>query len=132
MTEEKDRVIPLNLGCTPEAAVSGALLLQTENKTYLTFNAEKETSDGYSKDAGTAVVEIERCKITKFGYPNDEALPGHPLYPKGLNTYGIYEVLNSSWITELSEQNRIAFPDRTSNKSMRHFIFIFHDNSFEC
>ena len=132
MTEEKDKVIALNLGCRPEAAVSGALLLQTEHNAYLTFNAQRESPDGFSEDAGTAVVEIVRCQITKFGYPNDEALLGHPLYRKGLITYGIYEVLKSSWIAELAEQNRIAFPDRTETTWMRHFVFVFHDSTFEC
>jgi hypothetical protein len=132
MTEEKDKVIALNLGCWPEAAVSGALLLQTEYKAYLTFNAQGDGPDGLSEDVGTAVVEIVRCKITKFGYPNDEASLGHPLYRKGLIQYGIYEVLNSSWLAELAEQNRIALPDRTGTTGMRHFVFVFHDSTFEC
>jgi hypothetical protein len=33
----------------------------------------------------------------KVGYPDNEALPGHPLYSKGLRHYGRYEVLESSW-----------------------------------
>ena len=130
--EEQDRVVEMNLGCFPEAAVSGAVLLQSENAAYLTFNAQRPRADGYSEDAGTAIVELVGCSTTKFGYPNDEALSGHPLYAKGLVSYRIYEVLNSSWIDEQAKQNRICFPDRTNMSWKRHFIFVFHDSTLEC
>ncbi len=132
MTEEQDSVVELDLGCCPEAAVSGALLLQTEYKAFLSFNAQRRRPDGVFEDAGTAIVEIVRCTITRFGYPNDEALSGHPLYRNGLINYGIYEILNSSWIVELKKQNRVSFPSTTNTSWMRHFIFVFHDSTFEC
>jgi len=132
MAEEQDKVVEMNFGLCPEAAVSGALLLQTENSACLTFNAQRLRADGYSEDAGTAIVELVGCSTTKFGYPNDEALGGHPLYAKGLVSYGIYEVLNSSWVEEQAKQNRVCFPDRTKMSGKRHFIFVFHDSTFEC
>ena len=132
MAEEQDKVIELDLGCCPEAAVSGALLLQTEYHCFLTFNAQRPRADGYSDDAGTAIVELVRCSTTKFGYPNDEALGGHPLYAKGLVNYGIYEVLNSSWIAEQAKQNQVCFPAPTHKSRKRHFIFTFHDSTLEC
>jgi hypothetical protein len=132
MTDEKDKVVELDLGCSPEAAVSGALLLQSESCAYLTFNAVRPGRGGLYEAAGTAVVEIVMCGTTKFGYPNDEALAGHPLYSKGVNNYGIYEVLNSSWVSEQEGQNRVSFPDRTDMSGVRHFIITFHDSTFEC
>lgn len=132
MTKEKDRIVKLDLGVEPEAAVSGALLLQNENATYLTFNAVRLRFDGKYEEAGTAVIELVRCSTTTFGYPNDEAIGGHPLYAKGLQAYGIFEVLNSSWIAEQERQNRISFPERTDMTWKRHFIFTFHDSTFEC
>jgi hypothetical protein len=69
----------------------------------------------------------------KFGYPNDEALPGHPLYPKGLSYYGLFEVLNSSWNKTLAEQNLVSFPDPSPSRSNgRHFVVTFHDSALEC
>ena len=129
--QEIDKVVELDLGYRPEAAVSGPLLLQTDYSTFLTFNAMEKRSDGLYHDAGTAVLEFPRCECTIFGYPNDEALPGHPLYPKGLHAYGIFEVLNSSWIRRLDEQNRVAFPN-SHESSGRHFILVFHESVFEC
>ena len=124
-----ERIVELDLGCVPNSAVSGPVLLQTDDATALVFNATKLSDDGSYKDAGSAVVRFERCKVTRFGYPNDEAWYGIPRF-QGLS-YGIYEVLNSSWLAELDELNRYSFPD-TPDSDERHFLFLFHDSSFEC
>jgi hypothetical protein len=69
----------------------------------------------------------------KFGYPNDEALPGHPLYSRGLRNYGIFEVLNSTWRKMLADQNVVSFPNpKPSARSSRHFVVTFHDSTLEC
>ena len=129
-----DEVIELNLGIWPSASISGGVLVQTDYSTFLTFNALAQNSDGKYQDVGHALVEFMYCQCTKFGYPNDEARPGHPLYNKGLSNYGygIFEVLNSSWIDQLVEQNRVHFPKTVRNPAHRHFIFTFHDSTFEC
>ena len=124
-----ENVIPLDTDITPEAAVSGAVVLANENDTMLSFNAMRLQSDGRYHDAGCAIVRFELCSISKFGYPNDEAWSGIPR-TRGLS-YGCYEVLNSSWNAELSELNKHSFPDSVPSKA-RHFLFLFHDSSFEC
>ena len=127
------RVRELDLGVRPESAVSAALLLQSEERTFLTFNAVRRDSSGLFQVVGTAVVEFESCQATRFGYPNDEALAGHPLFDKGLDSVGAYEVENSSWIRSIAEQNRISFPNsREDEKTSHHYVFVFHDSTFEC
>lgn len=121
MSEESERIVELELSCRPEAAVSGAMLMQSEYSCFLTFN---------TSDTATAVVQFEGCRITKFGYPNDEASWKIPR-TRGL-AYGIYEVLNSSWIRELTELKRHAFPNTPDDTRSRHFLFLFHDSTFEC
>ncbi len=128
--EEVDKVVELDLGCIPEAAISGAVLVQTEQSTFLTFNAFRKAGRQRER-VGTALVEFRFCTCTLFGYPNDEALKGHPLYQAGLRSYGIFEVLNPSWARRLEQQNRVAFP-KTGTWSSRHFIITFHDSTFEC
>ncbi len=127
----EEHAVPYDIGFLPEAAVSEAVLLQTEELTVLTFRAMRPMSDHTRHEAGYAVIEFELCQLTKFGYPNDEALPGHPLYAKGLGGYGVYEVHNSSWISQITAQNRVRFP-HTPKSSSRHFIIAFHDSTFEC
>jgi hypothetical protein len=131
MGESMDQVIELDLGCVPEAAVSGGVLVQTERSTFLTFNAMRKRPDGRRERAGTALIEFLSCLCTRFGYPNDEALAGHPLHAAGVVEYAIYEVLNPSWSRHLEQQNRVAFP-QTGSWNLRHFIIVFHDSTFEC
>ena len=132
---ERDRIVGLELGFGPEAAVSGAVLVQTEYAAWLTFNGVRPTSrispygEPYRESAGTAVLRFRHCSITKFDYPNDEAQCGIPRY-KDL-AYGLYEVLHSSWKDELLELNRYSFPDSKPTDA-RHFLITFHDSTFEC
>lgn len=127
----EEHAVPYDIGWVPEAAVSEPVLLQTEYSVFLTFSAFSHSLHGGRADVGYGIVEFDSCSLTMFGYPNDEAITGHPLYEKGLRAYGIYEVRNSSWVKLKTEQNRIAFPN-TPDSTQRHFIFTFHDSSFEC
>jgi hypothetical protein len=123
-----ERIVKLDVGCVPEAAISGPVLLQSDYSTFLVFNAMQER-DGAYHDAGHAIVTFERCSITKFGYPNDEAWHAIPR-TRGLS-YDVHEVLDSDWIREKTRLNRYGFPD-TPDSTARHFLILFHDSSFEC
>jgi hypothetical protein len=72
-----ERVVKLNVGCHPEAAVSGAMLLQSESDRFLLFNAmsDDKNAEGRYEDVGTAVMESRGCSRTVFGGPNDEDRP---------------------------------------------------------
>jgi hypothetical protein len=136
MSDSGDQIQELDLGVTPEAAVSGAVCVQTEAGTFLTFNAMRATDRPspyggfFTEDAGTAVVEFKRCRVSRFGSPYDEARCGVPQYKAA--SYGIYEVLGSSWIKEVVRLNRYSFPKTTDGYVKRHFLFTFHDDTFEC
>jgi hypothetical protein len=134
VSEGPEHVTELDFGCIPDPSGSREFLLQDESSAYLTFHAVRRGSDGYFHDAGLAVVEMPFCHITRFGYPNDEALEGHPLWDKGLGAYGIYEVLNSSWKAQLAEQNLVCFPNPhpDAGARSRHYVFTFHESTFEC
>jgi hypothetical protein len=123
--------VPLDLGFSPEAAVSAPVVIQNDYCTVLTFNAVTILPDGARGKAGTAIVEFDLCSWTSFGYPNDEALAGHPLYGRGLAAYGVFEVHNSHWVRRMTEQNKVSFPN-TEDSDERHFVFSFHDSTFEC
>jgi hypothetical protein len=136
MSVTYDEIVELDLGIRPEAAVSGAVCLQTENATFLTFNAVRPTGRMSSsggpmmEHAGRAVVRFKRCILSRFGYPNDEARWGIAKY-KGAS-YGIYEVRNSTWIQEVVRMNRCRFPSTRDDYVAKHFLFTFHDDTFEC
>jgi hypothetical protein len=86
-----------------------------------------------SSDKLIAVIKFWRPCAHMFGPPNDEAFHGHPLASRGLTPYGIFEIKNSSWIRRLERMNSVH---RLHNplyfRGLGHFIFCFHDSTFEC
>lgn len=67
------------------------------------------------------------------GPPNDEALHGHYLHARGLGYYGAFEVRQSSWVRALERMNRVHSKHRPDlYDDDRHFVFTFHDSTFEC
>lgn len=69
---------------------------------------------------------------SKYVGPNDEAHAGHPLTKYGLGIYGLFEVSNSPWISEMMLANRVH-PSHSDSmfKSYRHYIACFKDIKFE-
>lgn len=80
-----------------------------------------------------ALIEFASYRSIMFGPPNDEAFEGHPLADRGLRPYRAFEIENSSWIRQLERMNTVHphhKPERFQN--LRHFVFAFHDSTFEC
>ena len=68
-----------------------------------------------------------------FGPPDDETLEAHPLAAAGLTRHAAFETHNSRWVEELRTMNR-AHPQHSNVRfdRLRHFIWTFHDSTFEC
>lgn len=80
-----------------------------------------------------ALVEFEGCVSAKLGAPNDEVFKGHPLNGKGGEAYAAQRVVNSKWLKEIEAINsvhRMYQPE--SWRDLHHYIFWFHDSTFEC
>jgi hypothetical protein len=140
--DEQDRVVVLEN--VPQSSVGAPtpIVLSDEGKTVIAFHLQDtpENWDGTSvgiiqpeSEAPSAIVEFKWCYAYMFGPPNDEAFSGHPLSDRGLDPYGAYEVLNSSWIRQLERMNSVHQyhkPERFWER--HHYIFAFHDSTFEC
>lgn len=118
-------------------------LLQNDDKTFLIFfvaNIDPNWDGSYvisrnpvTEVAKLAVVEFFRCSSAKLGCPNDEVLNGHYLYGKGQEAYTAQLVANSPWISEIQKINKVHHrydPELWTAK--KHFVFWFHDTTFEC
>lgn len=90
--------------------------------------------DAISSDEPLVIVVFELCTAHYFGPPNDESFSGHPLANRGLEPYGSFEVLNSSWIRKLEKINAVHPYHNKQNfmQHKRHIILSFHDAIFEC
>ncbi|MFC7710076.1 hypothetical protein [Micromonospora lupini] len=123
----KPRVVMLDLGAIPSPSGSGELLLADERSCRLVFVALGEP---WARQV--AMATFTGFSQVTFGYPNDEALPGHPLHdPTDDWEYGFYEVQGSPWPGRLAAQNRVTFPDQTASGSQRHFLVVCHEDLVE-
>lgn len=80
-----------------------------------------------------AVLRFPHSLAHFFGPPNEESWRGHPLAQRGLTPGGVYEVRHSSWCRALERLNRVhPRHDPRRYDRYRHFVFAFHDETFEC
>jgi hypothetical protein len=134
------RVCPYDIGCEPSPSVPVETVLQDGWCTFLLFFA-------FSKEyhyLGVAVVACRGCAMSKFGYPNDEGEPEHPLYNFGMAgaTTAVLEVIESPWAAEVFQQKlasaRRIWGERgmdwewAKNQICRHFIVTMKEATFEC
>ncbi|QDU25829.1 hypothetical protein ETAA8_09010 [Anatilimnocola aggregata] len=79
------------------------------------------------------LVEFENCVSAKLGAPNDEVIEGHPLNGKGLEPYRAQRVVNSRWLREIEAINSVHRMYRPESwHDLNHYVFWFHDSTFEC
>ncbi len=140
------RVQPCDIGCEPSPSVPAETLLADGWKTYLLFFAVSKSvgESGYLKDLGVAILDCQKCVMSKFGYPNDEGAPEHPLYNCGVADAesSVLEVVNSPWAHEVSEQMVASVRRIWGSRGMdwgwaregtlRHFIITLKEKTFEC
>jgi hypothetical protein len=97
------------------------------------FADDQELILAYETGEEVTILRFERPFAHTLGPPNDETLHGHPLAKYGLAPYGIFEVLRSPWVNEFERRNRVhPRHDRRKYDGLRHFVFTFHDSTFEC
>lgn len=91
----------------------------------------KSPADAHPEPLG--LVEFNGCISAKLGAPNDEVFNGHPLWGRGLEGYQAQRVVNSRWVKQLEAINSVHSyysPERWQD--LFHFVFWFHDSTFEC
>jgi len=142
--DDKDQVIELNDVPQSSVGAPNPVVLAGEHDVLLTYYLEDapEGWDGTSvRIVGTdtegepvAVVKFNQCTAHMSGPPNDETFSGHPLAERGLGPYGVFEIKNSSWLRKLESMNAVhPYHDKDRFlENKKHFVFSFHDTTFEC
>jgi hypothetical protein len=96
-----------------------------------TYTTVREPADPEPSLLG--LVEFDGYITAKLGAPNDEVFRGHPLAGKGLEAYRPQRIVNSRWLEEIEAINRVHPMYRSEFwRDLHHFIFWFHDTTFEC
>ncbi|MBU2489115.1 MAG: hypothetical protein KKA60_06965 [Proteobacteria bacterium] len=113
------------------------ILMCNDNKTFLTFYIDEPCPDWYGtyvtsvdpaspEPASLCLVTFNGCLSSKLGTPNDEGQGGHALAGKGLEGYTAQIVVNSPWLAEVAKAENFRC------ESLNHYVFWFHDSTFEC
>jgi len=131
--DERDQVVEIHDLPQSDVGAPGPIVVADERRVLLAYLLAEPGQPDFGHPERWAVVEVEGCWAHFFGPPNDEALHGHPLYDRGLTPYGAFEVRNSSWIRLMETRNRVHDKhDPSRFAQLVHFIFTFHDSTFEC
>jgi len=141
--DERDTVVPLldvpqsDVGAPLPTVLADDYRLILE---YLVSDPDPNWDGTYVNVVGTetdgivAVIRFRRPYTHMMGAPNEEAIGGHPLADRGLAPFAAFEVRDSSWIRKLEAMNSVhpCHDRKRFLESKRHFIFVFHDSTFEC
>jgi len=140
--DHRDKVVELH--DVPQSSVGAPcpMILAREGSACLAYFLEKTPPgwDGSSvrildtetADEPVALVAFTHLRAHLFG-PNDEVFSGHPLASRGLKPYRVFEIIESSWIRSIERMNSVHPYHRPELfAELRHFVFAFHDSTFEC
>jgi hypothetical protein len=132
------------------------VLIADEFKAILIFNAveagggslpEGALVPGRSEEPGegVAVLIFKGCHGVRFGDPDEETRPGHPLWRMGFHGEGAFLVVNSTWVAEVKQLNETRPNGRDQRgvdgespfttpdwSKVRHYLLSFKDSTFEC
>ena len=142
MIRKKEKLVEIK--SIPQSSVGAPcpLVFATEHEVVVTYflnevdpdwdgSSVRVISPGSSEEP-SITIKFERVLAHYFGMPNDEAISGHPLSDLGIEPYSYYEVKNSSWIEKHEKMNRVhPYHKKKHYSDYRHFIFTFHDTTFE-
>lgn len=137
---------PVDIGCRPSPSIPAETLMQNGSQAWLMFFAVSSAlnESGCLDDLGVAAMACHDCVKTRFGYPNDEGRPEHPLYTYGMREAesSILEVVDSPWVAEVTGQMSESAARIWGGRGMeaqgqgrathKHFIMPLKEATFEC
>ena len=126
--DELDRAVPLDTIPKPEVGAPSPVLRADEREASISYFTRGTTPD--ANDDPFVSVTFRGYNTLMFGQPGDDSLHRHPLYERGLNYYGAFEVEQSSWVRALGQMSE--YPAASGSARLRHFVLAFHDSTFEC
>lgn len=135
-TVHEERDIPYPVGGAPLPS-----LVSTEDRLLLSYYSDIISPGASPRNPvivnegfmGTIAIVDFRRYMAYFSVPiSNETLHAHPLAYRGLFSYGVFRVENSSFIRRLVAAqyvHRTPFP--AAYAKSKHYIFTFHDSLFE-
>ena len=131
--DERDLVVELNDVPKPRGGAPMPLVLADDDVILVLSYFLQEAAVGEDRNAGVAILEFHAPLMHLLGPPNDEAMKGHPLWRRGLDSYGAYRVDQSSLLRRITVMNYVhPRNDPAAFDQFHHYILTFEDSTFEC
>jgi hypothetical protein len=92
-------------------------VLQWGNEAHLFFYLRESDRDGSGDQVGS--IAFEQCRATRLDPWGED---GHRLSGSGWEPYTALRVINSCWLQQTFD----------TSSDLAHFVFPFHDETFEC
>jgi hypothetical protein len=131
--DDMDQVVPVQEAPWPDPGAPLPSVLVDESRLVLSYWLPSSPPHDASSPMDCGFVRFDQVRIHLFGAPNDETLTGHALWGRGLGHYGVYQIKHSSLVRRLERMNAVH-PRHTATAfdRLQHYIFTFHDSTFEC
>jgi hypothetical protein len=130
--DERDSVLELSDMPKPRGGAPTPFMIADDSILLLSYFVSEAPADAGQKPTA-AILQFDLPLMHLFGPPNDEAIRGHPLWHRGLESYGTYRVDQSSLLRRLAAMN-YAHPrnDPAAFDKFHHYVVTFEDSTFEC
>ncbi|HUJ21443.1 MAG TPA: hypothetical protein VLX58_07985 [Bryobacteraceae bacterium] len=131
--DERDNVIELSDAPKPCGGAPMPFIVADEDILLLSYFTREDVPSDADKKTGVAIVQFQLPIMHLLGPPNEEAIRGHPLWRRGLESYGTYRVEQSSLLRRIAAMNCVhPRNDPAAFDNFHHYIVTFHDSTFEC
>jgi hypothetical protein len=131
-TDELDTLAELSNVPRPEPGAPCPIVFAEEHGLVLSYWVPDEPHY-QPTTAPLGVVRFGKPYMHLFGPPDEDAIAGHPLSGRGLYPCGVFRVDHSSLVRCLERMNAVQpTHDPRRFEALVHYIFTFHDSTFEC
>lgn len=85
------------------------------------------------KEGDKALVTFKGCHKFSFNAKNDESYhKGQYRYKHSELPWGEFYILDTDWETDFPQDHEVLYTLNGTEKDLKHYIFFFKDNTFEC
>ena len=131
--DDRDAVVELSDTPKPRGGAPMPSIVADDGILLLSYFVPSEASADAGETLTAAILRFDLPLMHLFGPPNDEAIRGHSLWRRGLESYGTYRVDQSSLLRRLAAMNHVhPRNDPAAFDQFQHYIVTFEDSTFEC
>jgi len=127
------KYLKLNEGWNADPNIPNPEAYTQDNTLYLDFFLNYHIYKGIHRGQ-KGQLKFNECYMYRFGSPNDHgfSLKQFRYGPDDIPWGEFYELFESDWKNDFPDDKIVLNQDLEEDKELRHFLFFFRDECFEC